>query len=382
MRVNPTNDVQGISKHNDFRDWGITTRLTYDTPWGQVRTGLWFDYIANEVTRTRVDFTRGGTVYTTSATAAQFNQFYRTRLTTIMPYIEYAWKPLPQLTITPGVRFSSVKRDLDAVVLSGAPLGKSNHTWNEWQPSVDVHYQVTPNWTAYAQAAVGFLAPPLNTLQTTSPVGVTPQSTVNYQLGTSWQTERLSIGGDVYYIPFQNYITSQSIAGVNVYSNQGSALYQGIEVEGTYKLLHNVSFYANGSLNDARFSNGAHIYQAPQHVAAAGLIYDQNNAVLERDNVWASFLVKNVGKQFGVNTNTPKGPTASNPIAAYSNVDLAVGYKLPLAGGRSVRLALNFYNIFDDHSIIGYAGATAAKGTALYWTDPGFSTFFSVSGSF
>jgi hypothetical protein len=45
-----------------------------------------------------------------------------------------------------------------------------------------------------------------------------------------------------------------------------------------------------------------------------------------------------------------------------------------------VRLALNFYNLINDHSIIAYAGATAS-GTPLFWTDPGFSGFVSVDVS-
>jgi iron complex outermembrane recepter protein len=381
VQVNPTNDVPGIAHQNDFRDWGTTVRLTDDTAWGQLRTGVWFDYISNGASRSKIDFTDGDAVYTTSATAPELNQQYSDTLTTVMPYLEFAWKPLPQLTITPGIRFSDIQRDLDVITLSGTPSGRSSHTWTAWQASVDAHYQLTPHWSAYAQVAQGFLAPPLNTLETTSPVGVTPETTMNYQVGTAFQNNRLAVGADVYYITFQNYIASNTIDDEAVYSNDGGAVYKGIEAEGTYKLIGGLSVTANGSLNDATFTDGAPVYQAPQHTAAFGFIYDQNDALLDKDNVYGSILAKNIGKQYGANINTANGPTAAYPIGAYSNVDLALGYTLPLAEGHKVRLAVNLYNILNDRSVIGFAGNTANGVGALYWTDPGFSAFFSVSAS-
>jgi iron complex outermembrane receptor protein len=380
VRVDPTDDVPGVSKHNDFRDYGSVTRLVKDTPWGELRAGLWFDYVDNGVYRTKIDFSRGDEVYTTKPGVSAFNQFYHDYLTTVQPYIEFAWKPLPGLTITPGVRFDNVQRSLNVVVLSGAPLGKSNHTWDKAQPSVEVQYNIDKHWSTYGQVAVGFLTPPLNTLETTNPVGVTPQTTLNYQIGTAYQVDRASVAADAYYIPFQNFISSRTVDGEAIYTNDGSALYRGIELEGSYKLIQGLSVYANGTLNDARFADGAHIYQAPQHTAAFGPIYNGNSLILDRDNLYGSILLKNVGKQFGENIDGLTGPTVAYPIKSYSNVDLAVGYTLPVLKDKKVRIGVNLYNIFDNHSLIGFAGTTAA-GTPLYWTDPGFSGFVTLSAS-
>ena len=219
--VRAVNEVPGLTKHNDFRDWGSITRATYDFSYGQLRLGLWFDYVANGVYRSRIDFSRGNQVYTTRANTSPYNQYYHNQLTTLQPYIEFAWKPLPNLTITPGVKFTSVTRDLDAVVLSGAPVGKSSHTWSDILPAVAAHYTIQPDWVVYAQIAKGFLAPPLSTLQSTSPGTVTPQTTTNYQIGTVWQTDFATLAGDGYYIPFNNYITSQTNANGTLFSNQG-----------------------------------------------------------------------------------------------------------------------------------------------------------------
>jgi iron complex outermembrane receptor protein len=385
IRIDPADDVPGVSKHNDFRDWGSVTRISKDTPWGQLRIGAWLDYVSNGVYRTRIDFTQGDVGYASKATGSTFNQQYHDRLVTAQPFIEFAWTPLPGLTITPGVKYTSITRELDAGILGSTPPGETNATYNKAQWSIDAHYKITPHWVAYAQAAKGFLAPPLSTLETAVPATIQPEETTNYQLGTTYQTDRLSLSGDGYYIPFSNYIASVTQPAGTLYFDEGSALYRGLEAEGTYKIGYGLAATANGSLNDARYANGAHIYQAPQNTAAGGLIFSHDSTLKEHDNFYASLLVKEIGKQYGLNGQTTSGkPTVSIPIRPYQTLDFAVGYTLPFTGPvlgeHKVRVALNLYNLINDHSLIGYAGATAA-GTPLYWTDPGFSGFVSLSVS-
>lgn len=378
VKFKPTDDVQGVTKHNDFRDWGSVTRITKTTPWGDLRAGLWLDYVSNSVYRFKIDFDQADAVYTTKASASPYNQLYHDRLVTAQPFIEFACTPLPGLTITPGVKYTSVTRELDVVVLSSLPKAETNQTWNKAQPSVEAHYQINPHWSAYAQVAVGFLAPPLSTLESTIPATASPEETINYQIGTTYQSHALTVAGDLYYIPFQNFIASKTIDGNTLYFNEGGAVYKGIELEGTYNFAYGLSLYANGTLNDANYDDGAHIYQAPQRTAAAGFIESSDSVLLDHDRVYGSILLKEVGKQFGENGTSAAGPTAEYPIKSYSNVDLALGYTLPLQGGRKARIGLNFYNILDNHSLIGLAGLTAAN-VPLYWPDPGFSGFVSFS---
>ncbi len=390
VQIHPADDVPGVSKHNDFRDWGSVTRVTKDTAFGQLRFGVWLDYISNGVYRTRIDLSRGYVGYATKAAGSTFNQQYHDRLVTAQPYIEFAWTPLPGLTITPGVKYTSVTRELDTGILGSTPAGETNATYNKAQWSVDAHYKITPSWTAYFQAAKGYLAPPLSTLETAVPATIQPEETTNFQFGTSYQRRRLALAADAYYIPFNNTIASITEPAGTLYFNEGNALYRGVEAEGTYQIGGGLVFYGNGSLNDARFSNGVHIYQAPQNTAAGGFLFSRNSVFKDRDTVYGSLLVKEIGKQFGLNGQTQSGrPTASYPIRPYETLDLAVGYTfpfgfpalgLPVPGQHKVRVGLNLYNLTNDHSLIGYAGATAA-GAPLFWTDPGFSGFVSLSVS-
>ncbi len=385
VRINPSDDVPGLSKHNDFRDWGSVTRVTKDTEFGQLRVGAWFDYISNGVYRTRIDLSAGDVGYATKSTGSPFNQQYHNRLVTAQPFIEFAWTPLPGLTITPGVKYSSVTRELDTSILGSTPAGETNATYNKAQWSVDAHYAITKHWTAYFQAAKGFLAPPLSTLETAVPAAIQPEETTNYQLGTAYQRDRLALSGDVYYIPFDNYIASLTEPAGTLYFDEGSALYRGVEAEGTYTIGGGVSFYGNGSFNDARFSNGVHIYQAPQNTASGGFIFSRHGVFRDHDTVYGSLLVKEIGKQYGLNGQTAAGrPTVSYAIQPYQTLDFAVGYTFPftgpILGQHKIRLGLNLYNLTNDHSLIAYAGATAS-GTPLFWTDPGLSGFVSLSVS-
>ena len=385
VRINPADDVPGLSKHNDFRDWGSVTRISKDTDYGQLRTGVWFDYITNGVYRTRVDFNDDNAGYATKATGSTFNQKYHDRLVTAQPFIEFAWTPLPGLTITPGVKYTSVTRELDTGILGSTPAGETNATYNKAQWSVDAHYKISPYWSAYFQAAKGYLAPPLSTLETAIPATIQPEETTNYQFGTTYQRERVSLSADAYYIPFSNYTASLTEPAGTLYFNEGNALYRGIEAEGTYKIGAGFSFYGNGSLNDARFSNGVHIYQAPQNTAVGGVLYSSDSIFKDHDTVYGSLLVKEIGKQYGVNGQTATGrPTVSYGIEPYQNLDFAVGYTFPfngpVLGQHKIRVALNLYNLVNDHSVIAYAGATAA-GAPLFWTDPGLSGFVSIDVS-
>jgi iron complex outermembrane receptor protein len=305
---------------------------------------------------------------------------YNDTLTTVQPYVEFAWKPIPNLTITPGVKFTSVTRDLNVQVLSGAAPGQTDKTWTDVLPAIDAHYQLRPNWVVYAQIAEGFLAPPLSTLQSSAPGTVTPETTTNYQVGTTYQVDRFTVGADGYYIPFNNYITSQTNSNGTLYSNQGGALYKGLELEGTVQIVPGFSIYGNATLNSATFNDGRSIYQAPQRTAAFGPIIDRHGVLKPEDEIYASLLWKNIGKQYGQNANTPTGPVAQYAINPYNTIDFAANYTLPILNGRKVRLGVNLFNLLNDKSLIGLAGTTAGTPTLpLYWTNPGRSVFVTLS---
>ena len=367
--------VPGLPNRSNFRDWGNILRLAKDTPLGQVRAGFWADYIALSSSRYTADLTLGDLPYTTTATGNPFQFSYRSSLTTLQPYVEWALTPFPNLVVTPGLRYTQNERRLNAALNQGTKLpAKSDVVYDAFQPSIDARYRIRPDLSVYGQIARGFLAPPINVLQTTAVnTGLSPQTTVNYQVGASYKTNALALSADLYYIDFANRISVQSIAGTNFYSNGGGAIYKGAELEGTARLAPSVFAYANGTLNDAVYTaRPVQLAGSPRRTAAIGPIF-------QNDRMFASVLAKYIGPQYGLDTGA-QGLQNSLPLKAYTDVDLALGYTLPILNGRRIDARLNVSNLFDDHSLINVTGTTAA-GAGLYYTNPGRSFFVTISAT-
>ena len=374
--VTLNNDVPGAAYQNDYRAWGNILRITQDTPWGQLRTGAWFESEDNTLYKTNVVLTRAQQPYVTKLGASAYQYLYFDRLTTVQPYIEYAWRPLKSLTITAGVKYSSVTRHLDGPLVRTIKGPADDHaTYNKALPSIDVNERLTPHWSVFFQAAKGFLTPPLNVFYAQIVNTVQPSSTDNYQIGTVYQHGWLSADADFYDLQYQNYIAATTIGTNTKYTNQGNATFEGIELEATAQVGHGFALYANGSLNHANYHNGAQVAQAPRRTAVAGVLFDHGNVVRVGDKLSASFLIKDVGQQYGLDT----GQKDQFPIKSYDTTDVSVHYLLPLQQHRQVDLGVQVTNLFNNLSLIGYAGAAAGNGAPLYWVNPGRGVFFSVA---
>ena len=249
-----SNEVPGRAVHSDFRDWGNVLRVTKDTVYGQARAGLWFDRNDADAYRTNILLSHGSVPYTKTASGTPYDYNYHASLTTYQPYIEFAATPLPGLVITPGLKYTSTTRGLDAVINQGTKVpARFDNTYDALQPAIDARYTFAEGVVGYVQAAKGFLAPPLGVLQTLSPQNLNPQETWNYQTGATWQTDRFTVSGDLYYIDFSNRIASQVVSGTTFYYNGGGATYRGVELEGTARLGYGLSMYANATLNEAYY---------------------------------------------------------------------------------------------------------------------------------
>lgn len=366
-----SNAVPGRSVHSDFRDWGQVLRVTKETDYGQLRAGFWFDDNSAGAYRTNIVLSQGAVPYTKSANGSAFDYNYHTTLRTYQPYFEYALQPMPGLVVTPGVKYTSTTRDLDAMLNQGTKTPANfSKTYAAFQPAIDARYTFAPGLVGYAQMAKGFLAPPLGVLQTTQPQNLSPQQTWNYQVGGTWQTDRFTVSADAYFIDFSNRIASRNVSGTTFYANGGGAIYQGLEFEGTAQIASGLALYGNASLNDAHYTHSTTtLANAPNRTAALGPIIDRNGFS-------AALLGKYVGKQYGIDQ-----PTNSYLVKSYMTADFSMGYMLGLLNGRKVDLKLNVNNIFDNHSLIGLNQLAGDGRTGLYWTNPGRSVFFTVSSS-
>src|ERR1700761_7773327 len=269
-------DIPGKWTDAKFRAYGNILRMTGDLPFGAVKFGLWYEQNNDARWSQGTDLTLGnipvvgkyGTPYT-----YDINDGVRT----LQPYVELEWKVTPDFVINPGVRYTDVERSLSALLNKVKPPAPADfkEDYTSVQPSVSARYTLQPGWSVYAQAAKGFLAPPIDLLEVTGgPLSIKPEETWNYQAGSNYKHGRWVVGVDAYYIDFSNYITSVTIGGQANYSNGGGAIYSGAEIEVQYVLDRGFSLYGNASYNSAKYK-GTDVWLAevPQSTAALGLLY-------------------------------------------------------------------------------------------------------------
>jgi iron complex outermembrane receptor protein len=372
----PANDVAGQKGYNNYRSWGDIARFAHDLGPGTARFGLWADYQWNDRALWDVDWSQGGIIDTSQDTLG-FQRLMHDTLTTLAPFLEYEYRPIEALTVTPGLRYTSFARSLDATVNQKSELPLSySHTWAAAQPSVYGNYRLAPNWSVYAQYARGFLAPNLNLLYRTSTAAASalnPQLTDNLQAGTTWKNDAVTLGLDVYHIKFNNFFSTSKSGTQIVVNNGGGAVFKGEEFEGTVVVGAGVSIYGNASHNDATYDDGTPVQNAPSGTAALGLIYDHGP-------LYASIISKHVGStvQQGGATNTIYN------VSGYTVNDLALVYRVrdPGAGARSVKICLGIDNLSNNRAEYYTYGGNLA-GTADAWmTLPGRAYSVGISADF
>jgi iron complex outermembrane recepter protein len=373
-------DVPGQKMRMVYRSFGDFARFAKDVPFGQLEAGFWYDHQLNKRFLYEIDATLGPdylnppTLPASALYGGATDRLMTDTLDNFQPYFEVHWKPLPGLTITPGVKYAFFRRTLNAVVNDGTSMSLNfSHNYTSLLPSFDAHYAISPHWSAYVQVAKGFLAPKLQLLKTTTPQDNTfrPEQTWNYQIGTAYQADRLSLSGDLYYIDFSNLIGKQKIGNNTFFVNNGGAKYQGVELEGTYYVGEGFSLFANGSLNQAKYNDHFWVGGTPKQTASFGLIFN-------KDNIYASLMTKYNGSQYGDDDNNQV------PLGGFAVTDLAVSYTFQpvLEQTKGFKLSLKVNNLFDRHALSQFAGYAADGVTPLFWTLTGRNFFVSLSAPF
>lgn len=393
-------DIKGKHADAHVSTWGDTLRFQVATPIIDVKWGVWFDSQHDDRFSQTIDISQGG-IPVTGKTGTSYSYIYEDLGTTWQPYLEFDLHPVDGLIVTPGIKYTSYDRELNATVNKNGRSGFTGIGYDAWQPSIAANYRVTQGWSVYAQVARGFLAPPIAVFQVQNPTQLDPELTWNYQLGTVINGRRWSVSADAYYIDFSNFLSPQTVivggTQQSSYVNAGGAIYKGLEFEGQYALAGGFSVYGNATLNSARYKgSNARLEEAPAWTAAAGLLYE------DAHGPFGSLIGKWVGPRYGNdNGNVPITAAYLNgsiPIAAGTiddptshigttfAADLAIGWHFDHVGGMLHRLtaSLKVGNLFDSHALTDYAGTQAAVQAGqkaaynLYWRQPGRSVFFNL----
>lgn len=378
------NNVPGQMMTMNYRSVGDMLRMSEAMGAGKLDFGFWVDYQTNNRWQKEVDYTLGGALDLAAGKVGAMDRNMRDTLTTIQPYVQYEWKATDALTVTPGLKYVSFNRTIDAAVNQGAtnaPLNTSQ-TWTKALPTLTAHYMIQPEWSAYAQYAQGMLAPNINAFYpaggttATIPSQLSPEQSTNYQLGTTWASKRLTLSGDVYMVDFSNQNTGTPCGIYTCYNNTGGVKYNGVEGEGTYVLGSGMSLYGNYAINNYSMSTaGATLQNVPKNTATAGLIYNQGPA-------YASLIAKEVGQRYsGVDYSVnPNGNPI--PMGSYTIVNFASSYTFSKDDGlgKNTKVGFQINNLLNKNSIFAsFANDASAAQNPMFYTIPTRSFMVSLS---
>ncbi|MRX06633.1 TonB-dependent receptor [Pseudoduganella sp. FT25W] len=355
-----------VDKLNSYLTKGNLLRLRQESSLGVLRTGVWYDYAKSF----RYQIPSDPRTWVNQA-APNFSETYQT--TTVQPYVEYEFHVTPALSITPGVKYASYKQDFrhlqdnggavgplggvynktTGVITGGAPFIDNSVKYTDTLPSLDMHYQIAPTWTAYAQIARGDQIPSTGVFDTLgAKVGMVPKATksTTTQAGTVWQSDKWNLSADIYRIRLDSPYSSSPdpVTGEPVYFLNGKEISQGVETEGTVMLGSGFSLYANATVGTTKYDTGKWVAGAPADTETLSLNYQHAG--------WnGGVFVKRVGKVYADNGSTHEA-FGIDPVTL---ANLFVNYRLknPMPFAKLAKLQLGVNNLFNRHSIVDVAAA-------------------------
>ena len=384
-----------VDKLNSYRKYGNNLAVSQVSKFGVFRAGLWYEYAATNRyqvpsdPRTRLD-----------TPLPNFHERFYTN--SYQPFVEYEFHATRRLTVTGGFKYAFFHQALSQYQDNGTTVGCLGGTlvggktgncvgglntighsagYNSYLPSVDASYRVKTNWSVYGQFATGTKVPPSSVFDVTGAnVSLLPKPTSvkTYQAGTALKLKQVTLNGDVYYIRFQNAFTAvpdPNAPTATIFTSSGDAISKGFESEANFYITRGLSFYANGTVGQAKYASktlpnstgvqvvnpnyGFWVASTPSNTEAFGLSYQQKYFDV-------AIFDKRVGPTWNDNKGNTKAagtPATINqaiPIDPFSVTDLYVNFTVR-AGSHFDQSKLRFSvnNLFNVENIIGITAANA-----------------------
>jgi len=299
-----------------------------------------------------------------------FSETYTT--TTTQPYVEFEFKVTDALKVTPGLKYAAYKQDFvhlrdnggavgtlggtlnttTGVITGGAPSVANSVSYNDVLPSLDVHYQIQPNWSAYGQYATGDQIPTTSVFDVAGAKVATPPKPTKSktaQVGSVWKSDKYTLDVDVYHTKLDSPYSSSTVLGSDpVWTLNGSQINQGIEAESNIVLTGGFSLYVNATYGSAKYDTGKWVAGAPADTETLGLNYAQSE--------WNTGLLgKRVGKLYADNGSTHEA-FAIDP-AVVTNLFVNYTIKQPANFAKQAKIQFGINNLLNSHSTVDVAAA-------------------------
>ncbi|MFA5964272.1 MAG: TonB-dependent receptor [Sphingomonas sp.] len=367
--------LAGYSKLNSYRTYGDILKTTINFGPASLLVGGWIEWNITHRKRYQYDITKGNGLFTaydykylsTPGNPGYINYDQDSRGNQAQLFTELEIRPIDGLKITPGFKYVSFTRQIDAIANQTThTAAKFSRTYDASLPFATVNYQPTERLAVYAQFAKGFLAPPLSVLYVVDPTASTvrPQTSTNYQFGFVYHGSRLSIDADIYSIDFNNKFASKKVGSNVIFYNQGGVLYKGVEGQVTYAFGNGLAVFANASRNYAKAKDTRlQVANAPAMTAAGGILY-------KHGPIKASLIDKFTGVQYA-----DDGEPQQYRIPGYNTALLAASYDFGF-----VTAGINVSDLFNSTKVtnISVNGAPYDQ----YYFQPGREITASLSVKF
>ena len=397
---NAKTDIGGYYKVNQYRVYGDTVRLNKDWSFGTLKIGGNYEWSQTDRLNELFDFTLGGPANLGAypdykylpPPAGKYSQLYDGLATnagtnensayqTWQVFGDFDWRPIDNLTVSPGVKFIHSEIEVDAinesVACATATATVTNPTACKNEPLVahntysspvyflTTNYRLRPDLAVYGQVATSFLLTGLANLYYAGAnvQSLQPERTTTYQGGVVYSRGDITADADVYRIDASNLQQGCTVDGQAGTCNAGAARYTGVEGEGAYHFDFGLTLYANGALISAKqLANAANsaagiagnaaetLTNAPKWTDAVGAIY--------RGGPYAASLSYKQSGAFVAGYNTFNNNQALN-LPGYDTLDGSVGYDF----GRFA-MKLQAFNLLDRRAITSYTCNTVS-GTSL-----------------
>ncbi|HEY4072015.1 MAG TPA: TonB-dependent receptor, partial [Herbaspirillum sp.] len=291
-----------------------------------------------------------------------FHETFKT--TTLQPFVEYEFKVTDALRITPGIKYSMYRQALTQFAdngktvgdLGGAPSIDHSATYKTVLPSIDMHYMLRPNLSAYVQFATGDEIPPSNVFDVKNAnVTALPASikSKTWQIGSVWKSDKFTFDIDAYHIKFDNaYSSFTDNDGNTTFFSNGTSTAQGVEAEGNVMLGGGFNLYLNGTYGSNKFASGQWVQSAPSDTETMSLNYSSGG--------WdIGWLNKRVGKTFNDNGSVHEAVKIDPFTISNLFVNYTIKHPSPMVKQAKIQFGIN--NLFDKHSIVGVTPAATTS---------------------
>ncbi len=287
---------------------------------------------------------------------------------------------LGAFTITPGVRFESIKTHNDYSAYQSGKFINTVHPKiksDEFLPSLALQYNFNDQWNIFANAAVSFGPQQYNQLAkvdagqaVTTLDGLHPEKSNNYEIGTKYLGNGLNAELTVFYLDFDKELILErpDNIGTGIWTNLGATSHKGIELGlnydfgHLYDMLEGLKVYSNytftKAVSEAGKFEGKDLPYYSRHVGNLGLGY-----TFEKWSVNADMFAQS--KQHAPGSGNIYQTVESSDgrignIPGYSTFAVRTGYDFG-EDFYGLKIAAGIKNVFDKEYFTRSSDSTGGK---------------------